>query len=130
MEHQQISSFLLELLIDIPLPGGVLSASLICATCAILDFLYLAQYPVHSAATLASLETALEEFHANKFIFVTLGIRDGFNIPKLHSLLHYVCAIKLFGTTDNYNTKTTERLHIDFAKDAYQATNHKDEFSQ
>ncbi len=48
-----------------------------------------------------------------------------FNLPKLHSLGHYVRAIKLFGTTDNYSTESTERLHIDYAKDAYQATNHK-----
>jgi hypothetical protein len=31
---------------------------------------------------------------------------------------------------DNFNTEYTERLHIDLAKDAYGATNHKDEFSQ
>lgn len=129
-EHRLISSFLLGLLIDIQLPGGISSAPLIRATRAILDFLYLAQYPVHTMATLASLETVLGTFHAIKFIFVTLGIRNGFDIPKLHSFLHYIRAIKLFGTTDNYNTETTERLHIDFAKDAYQATNHKDEFSQ
>jgi hypothetical protein len=36
----------------------------------------------------------------------------------------------LFGTTDNYNTENSERLHIDFAKDAYRATNHKDEYPQ
>lgn len=38
--------------------------------------------------------------------------------------------IWIFGTTDNYNTEYTERLHIDLAKDAYRATNHKDEFTQ
>ncbi|KAH9013364.1 hypothetical protein EDB85DRAFT_2076599 [Lactarius pseudohatsudake] len=43
---------------------------------------------------------------------------------------HYVDLIKLYGTTDNFNTETTERLHIDLAKDTYAATNHKDEFSQ
>jgi hypothetical protein len=32
--------------------------------------------------------------------------------------------------TDNFNTEYTERLHIDLAKDAYEATNHKDEFTQ
>ena len=32
--------------------------------------------------------------------------------------------------TDNYNTEQTERLHIDTTKDAYDATNHKDEFHQ
>jgi hypothetical protein len=53
-----------------------------------------------------------------------------FNIPKLHFASHYVDLIKLYGTTDNFNTEHTERLHIDLAKDAYAATNHKDEFSQ
>ncbi|KAF8868191.1 hypothetical protein BD779DRAFT_1684565 [Infundibulicybe gibba] len=52
------------------------------------------------------------------------------DLPYLHSFLHYVSMIKLFGTTDNYNTEYTERLHIDLAKDAYRATNHKDEYVQ
>jgi hypothetical protein len=34
-----------------------------------------------------------------------LGIRTDFNIPKIHSLQHYVASIKLFGATDNYNTE-------------------------
>ena len=34
------------------------------------------------------------------------------------------------GTTDNYNTEYTERLHIDIAKEAYRATNFKDELVQ
>ncbi|KAJ7933521.1 hypothetical protein B0H13DRAFT_1856028 [Mycena leptocephala] len=46
---------------------------------------------------------------------------------QLLPLSHY---IKLFGTTDNYNTEYTERLHIDLAKDAYRSTNFKDEFPQ
>jgi hypothetical protein len=97
---------------------------------ALLDFLYLAQYPVHTDETLELLEDALSRFHANKDIFVELGIREGFNLPKLHFVSHYVKLIKLYGTTDNFNTKYTERLHIDLAKDAYAATNFKDEFTQ
>lgn len=38
--------------------------------------------------------------------------------------------IKDFGTCDNYNTEYSERLHIDLAKDAYRATNHKDKYAQ
>ena len=72
----------------------------------------------------------MERFHGNKNIFIDLGIRDSFNIPKLHSAKHYTMYIRLYGTLDNYNTEYTERLHIDLAKDAYRATNHKDEFSQ
>ena len=69
-------------------------------------------------------------FHDNKSIFVDLGIRENFNIPKLHSCCHYASSIKLFGTTDNYSTQFTERLHIDLAKDAYRSTNRKDELPQ
>jgi hypothetical protein len=59
-----------------------------------------------------------------------VGIHDDFNIPKFHSLLHYVDSIKAFGTTDNYNTEMFERLHIDFAKHGWRASNHRDEFPQ
>ena len=31
---------------------------------------------------------------------------------------------------DNYNTQHTKHLHINFAKNAYNATNYKDEFAQ
>ena len=62
------------------------------------------------------LKDALEQFHDNKEIFVDLGVRDAFNIPKLHFARHYLNYIKLYGTLDNYNTEYTEQLHIDFAK--------------
>ncbi|PPQ73776.1 hypothetical protein CVT26_011510, partial [Gymnopilus dilepis] len=47
-----------------------------------------------------------------------------------HSLHHYIESIKLFGTTDNYNTEFFERLHIDFTKLGWRASNHRDEFPQ
>ncbi|KAG1739500.1 hypothetical protein EDD22DRAFT_982278 [Suillus occidentalis] len=65
-------------------------------------------------------------------VFINLGpcnIED-FNFAKLHSLEHYVDSIWRFGTTDNYNTKATEHLHIDFAKDAYKVTNKKEFWEQ
>ncbi|TBU22112.1 hypothetical protein BD311DRAFT_826016 [Dichomitus squalens] len=129
-EHQDISRILLGLVIGLPLPGGLSSARLVRATRALLDFLYLAQYPTHTTRTLDLLEEHLQAFHANKSIFVDLGIRTHFELPKLHSLDHYRRSIELFGTTDNYDTQYSERLHIDFAKDAYRATNKKDELTQ
>ena len=41
---------------------------LIKAVCALLDFLYLAQYLIHTNETLVLLEEALEQFHKNKNI--------------------------------------------------------------
>ncbi|KAI1783665.1 hypothetical protein LXA43DRAFT_977019 [Ganoderma leucocontextum] len=104
-EHQDISRLLLGLIIGLPLPDGQSPARLVRATRALLDFLYLAQYPTHTSETLALLEEHLQAFHENKSIF-------------------------LFGTTDNYDTQYSERLHIDFAKDAYRASNKKEELVQ
>ena len=106
------------------------STRLVHAVRALLDFLYLARYPAHTSETLTSLRTALAQFHANKSIFVDLGIRLHFKLPKLHSLDHYPLSIEFFGTTNNYDTQYMEHLHTDFAKDAYCATNHRNEFSQ
>ncbi|KAI0819422.1 hypothetical protein BC628DRAFT_1423760 [Trametes gibbosa] len=129
-EHKQIGTFLLGLIVDAPLDDPSLTAPLLRATRALMDFLYIAQYSAHTDTTLHALKSALQAFHDDRNVFVELGVRTGFNIPKLHSLHHYVRAIKLFGTTDNYNTEATERLHIDLAKDAYRSTNHRDEFPQ
>lgn len=123
-------AILLGLVVDLPLAGGMDSSRLIRAVRALLDFLFLAQYQSHTSETLCQLQRTLAAFHANKEIFVDLGVRKHFNIPKFHSLSHYVSSIRLFGTTDNYNTEQTERLHIDLTKDAYRATNHRDEYPQ
>ena len=106
-EHKQMSRFLLGLITDLDLPGGPTSvARLLRATRGLLDFLYIAQYPIHTDLTLHALDYSLAAFHADRDIFVELGIRTGFNIPKLHFLQHYVRFIKLFGTTDNYDTRS------------------------
>ncbi|KAM6501568.1 hypothetical protein JOM56_001545, partial [Amanita muscaria] len=95
-----------------------------------MDFLFLAQLPVHSTTTLRLLAEVLDRFHENKTIFLQLEIRENFEIPKVHACAHYTSSIKLYGTTDNYNTQNTERLHIDLAKDAYRSTNSKDKYPQ
>ncbi|KAF8063166.1 hypothetical protein FPV67DRAFT_1421162, partial [Lyophyllum atratum] len=129
-EHDQICRFILGIIIDIPLPNNLAPGRLIRAVRGLLDFLYISQYPIHSSETLTRLESALQAFHDNKDIFIDLGIRPNFDLPKLHKAKHYKLAIEALGTTDNYNTEYTERLHIDLAKDAYRSTNHKDEFTQ
>ncbi|KAG2145304.1 uncharacterized protein EDB93DRAFT_1241163 [Suillus bovinus] len=112
-EHAQICCFLLGVIIDAQLPGNMSSTS---------------QYLCHSSETLPLLDEVLTLFHNHKQIFVDLGIRNHFNLPKLHATRHYISMICFFGMMDNYNTEYTEQLHIDLAKDAYRATNRKDEF--
>ncbi|KAG9098441.1 hypothetical protein FRC06_006385 [Ceratobasidium sp. 370] len=45
------------------------------------------------------------------------------NIPKLHMMQHYTHLIWRLGMPDGFNTETYERLHIDFAKAGYRASN-------
>ncbi|KAG8992804.1 hypothetical protein FRB90_000895 [Tulasnella sp. 427] len=121
-EHRQIAKQLLGCIVDFA-PSEAIRASR-----ALLDFLYIAQAEAQTDKSLEKLEDALEEFHKHKNIFLETKAReaDAFDFPKLHGLLHYAPKIRDFGTTDNYNTENTERLHIDMAKDAYRATNRKE----
>ncbi|KAL1667527.1 hypothetical protein GGF50DRAFT_48423 [Schizophyllum commune] len=96
----------------------------------LLDFIYYAQYSLHDVDSLNEMQSALDMWHDNKTFFVAMGIRDDLNIPKFHSLQHYISSIRLLGTTDNYNTELFERLHIDFAKKGWRASNKRDAFPQ
>ncbi|KAM6493735.1 hypothetical protein JOM56_010096, partial [Amanita muscaria] len=129
-EHDLVCRIILGVISTMCLPNGFNSARLLRCVRAFLDFLFLAQLPLHSTATLRHLRQALDQFHENKSIFLDLDIRENFEIPKLHACAHYVSSIKLYGTTDNYNTQRTEQLHIDLAKDAYRSTNRKDKYPQ
>jgi hypothetical protein len=75
----------------------------------------------------------LDLFHAHKHILTDpdlVNVRDHLNIPKFHAMIHYAQAIRDFSTTDNYNTEMFERFHIDCAKEAWRASNFRDELPQ
>ena len=129
-EHKDIARVLLGVVVNLALPGVRSSARLAHIVRALLDFIYLSQYPVHTTASLNAMGAALCRFHEDKDVLIELGVREHFKLPKLHSLLHYTRSIMLFGTADNYNTEQLERLHIDFTKKAYCASNFKDESKQ
>ncbi|KAI0722800.1 hypothetical protein C8Q76DRAFT_793807 [Earliella scabrosa] len=119
-EAKEIEKVLLGLLV------GQTDNDVIRATRALLDFVYYAQYQVHSDTTLQGMKDALVHFHQYKDVFKRLGLRKDFNIPKLHSLLHYIDAICRLGCADGFNTEHSERLHIDFAKKAFRASSRRE----
>ena len=126
-EHKDIARILLGVAVNLDLSGVRTSARLTHVVRALLDFIYLSQYPVNTTESLKAMDDALLRFHENKDVLVDLGVREHFNnIPKLHSLVHYTRSITLFGAADNYNTEQSERLHIDYTKYAFRATNFKD----
>lgn len=123
-EAKEIEKVLLSLLV------GRVNSRVLKAVRGLLDFVYYAQYEVHSDATLVDMRQALSTFHRNKGALIELGAREHFNIPKLHSLIHYVDAIIQVGCLDGVNTENSERLHIDLAKKAYRASSRREYYSQ
>ncbi|PSR97570.1 hypothetical protein PHLCEN_2v4309 [Hermanssonia centrifuga] len=111
--------------------GGV-EDEVVLAVCALMDFVYLASLQAHTSVMLAALQQTLHDFHLHKQAFIDLGARhlEHFNIPKYHMLEHYVQLILKFGSADGFNTEWSERLHIDYAKDGYRASNKKDYTAQ
>ncbi|KAF8601852.1 hypothetical protein BDV93DRAFT_509701 [Ceratobasidium sp. AG-I] len=89
--------------------------------------MYCAHMGELSETDLEELECNLADFHNAKDVFrrtKVLDMDEMFDtIPKLHVLSHYVHSIRELGTTDGYNTEATERLHIDFVKEGWRASN-------
>lgn len=125
-EHKEMEKVFVALV-----AGGVADEVLL-AVRALINFIYLASLHSHTTSTLSALQRALDDFHAHKQAFIDFGARTAchFNIPKYHMLQHYVDLIYEFGSTDGFNTEWSERLHIDYAKDAYRASNKKDYVAQ
>ena len=119
-EHKEMQRIFAGLLV------GAVQASALRTAVSVINFIYYAQLQVHTSKTLKYLQKALEAFHENKEIFITAGIREHFNIPKIHSMVHYFAAIQSRGSLDGYNTESPEQLHIDYAKEAYRASNKKE----
>ena len=124
MERKHISRILLSCLVGRIDPKGIVACR------SLLHFIHLAQYPSHDEETLGYMQAELNTWHQNCSYFIDKGPREDFNIPKFHSLLHYIDSIRWLGTTDNYNTEMFERLHIDFAKEGWRASNKRDHFPQ
>ena len=82
-EHNQTSCFLLIMLADARLTNNASFVRVIQFAQVMLDFVFVAQYPIHTSATLGLLQDALRRIHKNKEILFDLGIRDNFNF-KFH----------------------------------------------
>ena len=95
----------------------------------LIDYIYLAHYPVVSISELEAMEHLLADFHANKQVFIlngSQGNKGHLNIPKLHALIHYVTNAYQLGILGNFSPEIPESLHIQMCKEPYQSTNQHD----
>jgi hypothetical protein len=101
------------------------------------DFLFLAQYRLHTPSTIRYLSNALADFHKTKQSFIDSGARRGskgvinhFRIPKIAAFHFYQKHITMMGTSPQFSTEITESSHKRMAKEPYRASNHRDYVEQ
>src|SRR6202790_5774303 len=97
---------------------------MVCAIRALLDFCYIARRDVHDTHTLTALDDALQRFHHHREIFRESGIRMDFNLPRQHSLNHYVKLIRAFGSPNGLCSSITESKHIKAVKEPWRHSSH------
>jgi hypothetical protein len=118
-EHKQMQRIFVTLL------AGALNVDdhVLMVVCALTNFIYYAQFQLHTLETLNAMQACLNTFHLHKDVFIKHGLREDFNITKFHAMQHYINAIQSIGSADGYNTEFSEWLHIDYAKEGYRASN-------
>lgn len=107
----------------LPALKGYVPDDMIRALRAFLDFCYLARRDVLDTKSLAAMQDALDRFHKYREIFRTCGIRSSFNLPRQHSLMHFIQMIRAFGAPNGLCSSITESKHIKAVKRPYRRSN-------
>jgi len=109
--------------------AGAAPPRFICAIRALVDFIYLAQNPVHLPNSLNSMAQALSDFHSFKDAIVDAEARRGKNgakvdffIPKLELLQSFRGMVERLGSLMQFSADVTERLLITHCKDLFNRT--------
>ncbi|KAG1860754.1 hypothetical protein F4604DRAFT_1588345 [Suillus subluteus] len=119
----------------VPTLWGMASPGFIHAVRAMIDFIYLAQNPLHTESSIASMTQALRDFHDNKQAILDAearqgksGAKDDFFIPKLELMQSFTRAISHVGTLMQWTADVSERLLITHCKHPFERTSRQRDF--
>jgi hypothetical protein len=87
------------------------------------EFCYLARRSQIDETTLKLIDGAIERFHRERDIFIEVGVREDFSLPRQHSIIHYSSLIHLFGTPNGICSSITESKHIQAVKKLWRRSN-------
>jgi hypothetical protein len=93
------------------------------AVSAFTEFCYLVRRSQIDETTLVAIDAAIERFHLEREIFIEVGVREDFSLPRQHSLVHYPSLIRLFGAPNGVCSSITESKHISAVKDPWRRSN-------
>src|ERR1700760_691465 len=107
----------------LPAISGHVPPQMVRAVSAFTEFCYLVRRSQIDEITLGSVGAAIECFHQERDIFINVGVREDFSLPRQHSLVHYCALIRLFGAPNGICSSITESKHIQAVKDPWQCSN-------
>ena len=84
-----------------------------------MDACYIARRNAITGPALKHFHSCVEKFHTLQNIFITAGVRSSMSLPHQHALIHYFCAIHLFGSPNGLCLSITESKHIKAVKEPW-----------
>ena len=98
---------------------------------ALIDFCYIAHCNVYNTSSLKALQDTLDCFHHHRTVFQTCRVHpDGFNLPRQHSLIHYIKQICAFGAPNGVCSSIMESKHIKAVKEPWWRSSHFEALEQ
>ncbi|THV00701.1 hypothetical protein K435DRAFT_818222 [Dendrothele bispora CBS 962.96] len=114
----------------VPAVASYLPDEMLKCFTAFLDFCYLVRRPDIDETDLKQIENALERFHHYREVFRDTGVRDDFNLPRQHALVHYREVIILFSALGGLCSSITESRHITAVKKPWRRSTQYQALSQ
>ncbi|TCD60181.1 hypothetical protein EIP91_010605 [Steccherinum ochraceum] len=103
---------------------GYVPDDMVQALRAFLEFCYLVRRNVFTAETFSQMEETLEHYYKYREIFQKSGAcPKGYELPRQHSLKHYLWLTILFGAPNGLCSSITESKHIAAVKEPWRRTN-------
>jgi hypothetical protein len=98
---------------------GHVPDAMVKAISSFLDFCYIARRNVFDEKVLNDFTTSLSDYHLHRKVFLQTGVRDDFNLPRQHSMVHYPFLVTEFGAPNGLDSSITESKHIKAVKQPY-----------
>ncbi|KAF8432113.1 hypothetical protein L210DRAFT_3614365 [Boletus edulis BED1] len=121
----------------VPLLVGFAPDQFISPICAMVEFIYQVQDPVHTDSSIASMIQALRNFHAGKHVILELEARKAksgpmthFNIPKLELMQSFPRQTKANSVLIQFTADVMERLLIIHCKTVFPCTSRRSNFME
>jgi hypothetical protein len=97
---------------------------------AFMEFCYLVRRSQIDEDTLDAIDAAVDRFHRERLIFIELGIREDFSLPRQHSLVHYRPLIELYGAPYGVSSDATETKHKTAVKEPWRRSSRNQPLGQ